>query len=467
MNTAVNPQGAKSENPAGWRVGTSQFDITPSKPGFLYGYPHVPRQSTGVHDPLLVTAFWLDQGQTPCLWLGFDLIWMPRQTADQVRQKVGSALGLSASSIMISATHTHSGPVTMKMLSNHLDPVVPDPDPGYMDQVVDAAVDAACAARDSARPAELRLGQVSSKGLGGNRRDPNGPSYATWPVLFAVQPGGAEPFAIMSVCAMHPTVLHEDSTVISGDFPGLARRSLQESYGPDTIYLHHMGASGNLSPRRAVTANTLQEAQRLGDMLAQRVRAALAESHRIPAAPVRCLQAMCDLPPRQLPDETLARRACQATRSRFDYLRKQGAEAAIVRTAEVDWFGAEETLALVQARDAGRFVVAAASCLPAEVQVIDLGELTLIGWPGEVFVQFAQAVTDRYPNAHIITLANGDLQGYLVTTEAVQEGAYEAGNALFASPQSAEKLVDTTLDLLSQLGSRVDRTVQHASPDNA
>jgi len=35
----------------------------------------------------------------------------------------------------------------------------------------------------------------------------------------------------------------------------------------------------------------------------------------------------------------------------------------------------------------------------------------------------------------------GELQGYIVTEEAIAEGAYEAGNALFAS-QSGTILVD-------------------------
>ena len=49
----------------------------------------------------------------------------------------------------------------------------------------------------------------------------------------------------------------------------------------------------------------------------------------------------------------------------------------------------------------------------------------------------------------MISLANGQLQGYLVTEEAVRQGWYEAMNSLFASPESGMALVETTLELLA------------------
>ena len=48
----------------------------------------------------------------------------------------------------------------------------------------------------------------------------------------------------------------------------------------------------------------------------------------------------------------------------------------------------------------------------------------------------------------LISLANGELQGYLVTEEAVRERWYEAMNSLFASPDAGTMLADKTLELL-------------------
>ena len=56
--------------------------------------------------------------------------------------------------------------------------------------------------------------------------------------------------ACMVAYAMHPTVLHEDSTLISGDFPHFTRAFLQGGVLPAGCpMLFHSGASGNQSPR--------------------------------------------------------------------------------------------------------------------------------------------------------------------------------------------------------------------------
>ena len=48
-------------------AGGGSFNITPPIGTFLYGYPHTPRLSTGVHDPLLASALYLDNGNTSVL----------------------------------------------------------------------------------------------------------------------------------------------------------------------------------------------------------------------------------------------------------------------------------------------------------------------------------------------------------------------------------------------------------------
>ena len=46
-------------------AGACASDITPVEPLFLFGYPHVERVSTGMHDPLLASALYLFDGRTP------------------------------------------------------------------------------------------------------------------------------------------------------------------------------------------------------------------------------------------------------------------------------------------------------------------------------------------------------------------------------------------------------------------
>jgi neutral ceramidase len=44
---------------AGLQAGAAVADLTPAGSVFLYGYPYVARDSTGVHDPLLCAALYL------------------------------------------------------------------------------------------------------------------------------------------------------------------------------------------------------------------------------------------------------------------------------------------------------------------------------------------------------------------------------------------------------------------------
>jgi hypothetical protein len=118
-----------------------------------------------------------------------------------------------------------------------------------------------------------------------------------------------------------------------------------------------------------------------------------------------------------------------------------------VRRAEVDWFGAEETLTLARAASDGRLEGAYSACMPAEIQAIRIGTWTFVGWPGEVFVEHALTLKALAPDTFVISLANGELQGYIATEEAAAEGGYEATNSLFA-PAAGRVLVDTSLALL-------------------
>jgi hypothetical protein len=430
-------------------AGSATVDITPDHSLFLYGYPHVPRNSTGVHDPLLSCALFLSDSATSLLFIANDVLWVTKDLCQRARTRIESTTGVPAAHIMITATHTHSAPVTGKCLSHEADPVVPDADPAYLQQLENAIVLAAEQAFHAARPAEIGFALADGAAVGTNRRDPQGPAIPQVPVLAVRDRHTSDLISLMLVCTMHPTVLHEDSTLISGDFPGLARQYLQQNLlTPAANVVYHMGAAGNQSPRHVTRANTFAEAQRLGHALAQAVATALQSINYRHDLTLFAARECVDLPLREMPSLEQAQRAAAQAKSRFEQLRQQGAQRTTVRTAECDWFGSEEVLTLARAATTGRLRQAAASALPAEVLLFTIGDHAFVGWPGEVFVEFAIQLRDARPNTHVITLANGELQGYLVTADAVAEGGYEASNAVFQSPQSGDRLVKATLKLL-------------------
>ena len=429
-------------------AGSAAVDLTPQSSVFLFGYPHVPRYSTGVSDPLLCTAFYL-RGDGGCvLFLANDLIFVPKAVATRVRRRISARASIPEECIIATATHTHSGPMTVDYVSNAADPAVPRVDPEYLRLIEERMVLAGLAAIERAVPAELGLASATTTGLGGNRHAPSGPADPEMPVVLARTRSGGVPIACMVVCAMHPTVLHEDSLVISGDFPGFTRRFLHDGVLPPTCgFLFHNGASGNQSPRHVTRGNTLAEARRLGEILGRSVRGAISQMEFSSRIPVACGHGFVEMSPRKFVAEAEAVEGLRVARERLARLRAEGALRHEVRTAECDLFGAEETVELTRAAADGRIEAAVAACSPAEIQVVRLGSRTFAAWPGEFFVEYALAVKASEPSSHVITMANGELQGYIVTAESAARGDYEAGNAIF-SPENGERVVAETLRLI-------------------
>ncbi|MEX0776845.1 MAG: neutral/alkaline non-lysosomal ceramidase N-terminal domain-containing protein [Phycisphaeraceae bacterium] len=452
-------QPSSAAQPATWRIGAAETDITPAHSQYLFGYPHVARYSTGVHDPLLASAMYIGDGELHgALFVACDIIWVPQEVAQRARQRIAQATQVPVESIMVSATHTHSGPITASMISNADDPHVPPPDPAVLTQLEEGIVSAAAKAWRTAAPATLAYACVDGSALGTNRRDPAGASIPAVPMLVARDAHSHAPLAVMVVVSMHPTVLHEDWTHVSGDFPGLARRWLQANVvGQRCPLVYHMGAAGNQSPRHVVKANTIAEAERLGQILGRAIAAGIQQAQPVTPVSIEAATVQVDLPVRQFPSVQEASARLDQVKAHLKHLQETSSDRAHIRTAECDWFGAQETLTLARASANGMVDQAARSCMPALVQVIRIGEHLFVGWPGEIFVEFAQAVMQRHPTVHIITLANGRLEGYLVTAEAVAEGGYEASNAIFASPQSGQRLVDATLHLIDRLAPSEER----------
>ncbi len=430
-------------------AGCATADITPIDSQFLFGYPHVPRWSTGVHDPLTSSALALDNGTTRLLIVANDILYVQKWIVASARQRIAAATGTPPTNILITATHTHSGPVVQDRGPGSYSDVVPDADRAYLKLLEDGIVEAGIAACKNLRPAEAGLALATVSGIGTNRRDPAGPADPEIPVFAVRDPATKELFGIMELYAMHPTVMHEDSTLVSGDFPAMARRYLQQQLGPIPV-LHHMGAAGNQSPRHCVRGQTFDEAIRLGTIMGQAIEEALTRIEYRSYLDLGVVATTLEYPLRQLPPVAEAAAKEEAVRAKLARQQSDGTPRAVVRTTECDLFGAEASHALARSQESGRIAAALANCMPAEVQVLAIGPWRYVAWQGEVFIEHALALRRTNPDIFVCTCANGTMAGYITTQEAVDEGGYEASTSLF-KPESGDLLVAESLKLLAQL----------------
>lgn len=428
-------------------AGVGVRDISPRQPMFLFGYPHVSRMSTGVHDPLLATALCLLDGENAALFVSVDILMLSHHVLAACRAAIADQTGIPTEAILISTTHTHSAPVSIDLLAFRGDPVVPPADALYLASVSEAIVAAAVEAWNDAVPAEVAVTSACVEGVGGNRHDPHGPRDGQPNILYLRETPSRKPLALSLAYAMHPTVLHENSTLASADFPGYTRQHIAEAL-PGVTVLYHTAPCGNQSPRYHVTGQTFAEAERLGRRLGEAVLsavAALAGCDFTGHCPLAAARTFVQLPPRTFPAVDEAEHALAAARAEYARLQSAGAGHGPVRTAEVAVFGAEEQLFLSRAQAAGELAALRAEYTPTEVQAIRVGGAVFVGLPGELFVEYGLEIKAQAGvPAFVISLANGELQGYIVTPGAT---GYEAGFSLFTA-DAGRILVEAALGLV-------------------
>src|SRR3954469_5292050 len=92
------------------RVGAAAVVITPEAGTPMAGY-YSARSAEGVHDDLHAKALVLEQDGAKAALVACDLISMPRGVVESARAIIEKETDVPGASVMISATHSHTGPV--------------------------------------------------------------------------------------------------------------------------------------------------------------------------------------------------------------------------------------------------------------------------------------------------------------------------------------------------------------------
>jgi neutral/alkaline ceramidase-like enzyme len=445
------------------KAGTAVVYITPEKPMFLVGYPHVERTSTGTHDPLLASALYLENGDDSLLMIALDILFLNAVVIRRIRREIAERCGVKAEHLMISCTHTHSGPLTMDMLAFRDDPVVPELDAEYMAFLIERIIEVGVKAANIAKPAEIATTSANVAGVGCNRHDPDGLRDAEAGILLIRDFITKKIEAVSLIYCMHPTVLHEDSKLISSDFPGYTREYLKSHLGKDITVLYHTGPEGNQSPRYDVKGQTFEEAERLGNILGKYVSEAidnLSEKDFDPNPVINTASKMINPIKRSLPSLKDAEKNLNFRKSDFERLKAENAGHGPIRTAECSVFGAEESLYLAKCAENGSLERTFANYAEIEVQVFRIGSACIVAFPGEMFVEYSLDLKkifykqfEQDQRLFAICLANGEMMGYIVTEDAT---GYEADNSLFM-PETGRRMLDATMDLISDLRFQIEK----------
>jgi hypothetical protein len=226
-----------------------------------------------------------DSGGNQLLLVTLDLVGLGHGMSTQIIQAIQDQHQLHRSQIVLSTSHTHSGPV----VGDNLRPMYSYQLPAEQQELIlqyshflkSQIILAVQQAFDTKQPVELKRG-TGSASFATNRRanveaevpkrrangQLEGPVDHSVPVLVAYK-ADKSPLAIVFGYACHATVL--SGYRISGDYPGYAQIELERSYpGCTALFWAGCGADQNPLPRR-----TEELAEHYGQCLALEVRSVL------------------------------------------------------------------------------------------------------------------------------------------------------------------------------------------------
>ncbi len=431
------------------RVGAAQIDITPGLGVTLSG-SLTPRYAEDVSYPLNSKAVVFDDGETQVAYVQNDLIILVREQFDVAKARAEELTGIPAGNMMMSCTHTHYGPATSTLFKVGAEEE-------YVDWVVRRIGDAVKLAQNRLQPAVIGHTSGSCPEETHNRRwwmrdgsvqmnppvasddlvRPAGPTDPEVALLVAETRDG-EPIAAIANYSLH--YVGGAGNAISADYFGAFGEALQRMAGSEFVAIMANGCCGDINnvdrtkPPAGPRPYPDYQVDRVGNALA-----------------AECWKVWSQLDER-LEDVTLAaasefpvyRRRTAAEEERRVVAGGQTAVEQIgqTRTERVEMYAAERERV---------------DQMPLEMetvmQALRIGDMAMVGFPGEFFVEYGLAIKRKSPFARTMTieLAN-DWIGYVPTDRGLDQGGYETWLATSARVAKSEELfLDAAMDCLRQV----------------
>jgi neutral ceramidase len=370
------------------------------------------KPSVGQRDPIAAKALVLATPAARLAWVTLDLIGVDAAFVRAVQDRLNRS-GVPPTALIVSASHTHSGPGAF-MESGLMGFVAVDRlDPTVRDALVEAAASAVQQADRARGPALAAAASVSAAGLTASRVGK--PLDSEIVVLKLTTPSGA-PLALVWNFAIHGTMLSASNLRLSGDVTGLASARLEQKLGVPALFVN--GAVGDVSPARHGEAAMVDTAS----ALASAVEAGWAQARPAPVAALRIAERRVAMP----------------------------AAAVSLQRCLGSWIPAF-------------FVVPVGFAMPREASLVAaaLGDTAWVTIPGELQTSFGQAIKREgravFASVFVAGLSN-DYLGYFTTREDARGAKYVACATVYG-PGAGGCLTDAAIELVRGLRGESARAV--------
>ena len=414
---AFYPDRVNAEGSCFWRAAVGAVVITPEEPLWMGGYAARDKPAEGkIHDlfaKVLVIED-LDGGQLVIVTT--DLLGITQELRAAVETQVRQ-YGVERKNLLLNASHTHCGPElrSERLLRLGIDPRYAALSRQYVRWVAQQIASLVGEVVGQLEPARLFYSYARA-GFAMNRRlptgkgfvnspNPDGPTDHQVPVL-RMETASGESKAILFGYACHATTLSFQQ--LCGDYPGFAQQFVQEDH-PGCIAMFMNGCSGDQNP---YPRRTLDLAKQHGRALANGVATALLTKKQMELqGPLQVAFTNVTLRFAEPPSRKELEKQVQAG-NKYTRIHARGL------LDELDAHGSIET-------EFERF----------PLQVARFGnDLILIGICGEAVVDYSlrcrQELSDGSQAAVWTAGYCNDVFGYLPSERILQEGGYEAGEAM-------------------------------------
>lgn len=426
------------------RAGASKEDITPPVGVKMGGFAARYKGSEGVHDRLYTRTLYLERGGNALLLIANDLLNIPDSLTVEVKKELASRLGLVESSIMISATHTHSGPSLPPDISADISGAGVG---NYLSTLREKMVTAGLNSAAMARRAKLGWG-VGRAIVGFNRRLFNGPVDPDVSVLLVTEESGS-PIASLVNYACHGVVLGDTNYLISADYPGVVSRIIESRLNANHVALFTNGADGDINPLTSLgyaCPGTFEDVEAVGRIVAYAALNAMRFIKTEEEPVVKTAGKKVTLPLAEPSMET-ARKLFENQEKHVSQLEARNADAETIMRNKAILNYYEKNLRMIREMPLEKTV-------ETTLQALRIGGGVLVGIPGEPLVEVGIRVKKSSPLSPtlIVSYANGYC-GYIATSEAYEQGGYEVTPTWWnrLAKGSAEILIEESISLIKRL----------------
>ncbi len=428
---------------AGWKVGTARAKITPPYPVRMAGYASRTQPFDGVEADLFAKALALtDERGGRAVLITSDLIGFPADVAEPICERISKATGLKRSQILISSSHTHTGPSTTTETKIEGDQAsdeamrLSDYTGWLQDRVVEIAVDAL---KQGGRAARLSRG-AGVVNFVMNRREPTpngvilgfnprGPVDRSVPIL-RVEGADGKLLAVVYQAAAHNTTLTGKHYRICGDYAGFSQAYIEERH-PGAQAMFMLGCAGDANPH---PRGTMEASRAHGDELGAEVCRLLETKLQPVEGALKTAFAKADLPLQPfLSAEEIP-----------EFMKQSGGWRK--------WVAGK----MLEHHHSGK---PAPTHYSAPFAVWQFGDdLTLVGLSGEVVVDYVYLMEKTLGPLNLWVAAYcNDVYGYLPSARVLREGGYETrglyrgGIGQFA-PEAEEAVGEAVKKLAGEAG---------------